>query len=188
MVNIYKLGFTILQQEILRYLFIKAGYSFNARGLARPLDRTQAGIVKAIPELEKNGLIKVKQDKESGRWNIELNRENRKAIVLKRSENLKMVHEKVPEMKKDLVEFLEETFPGSTIILFGSYSKGEDTLGSDIDIAIIGSKRKDVKLTKFDKYLERTVRLHFYDSLTKLDKNLRSNILRGITLVGVGEI
>ena len=53
MVNIYKPKFTILQKEILRYLLVKAGMTFNARGLARPLNRTQAGIVKALPKLEK---------------------------------------------------------------------------------------------------------------------------------------
>ena len=175
MVNIYKLQFSILQQEILKYLFIKAGMSFNARGLARPLGRTQAGIVKALPELEKAGLIKTHHDKKSGRWSIEMNRENRKTIAFKRVENLRMIYE------SDIAGFLEDNFPGSTIILFGSYSKGEDTLGSDIDIAIIGSKDKQIELTKFDKKLERTIFLHFYE-------NLRSNILRGITLIGVGEL
>ena len=182
MVNIYKVKFTLLQQEILRYLFVKAGRSFNARGLARPLDRTQAGIIKAIPQLEDEGLVKIKKDKDSGRWSIELNRDNHKAIALKRVENLKMIYE------SGIVDFLEENFPGATIIVFGSYSKGEDTVDSDIDIAIIGSKEKSIELTKFDKRLERAIFLHFYDSLGKTDKNLRSNILRGITLIGVGEI
>ena len=42
-------------------------------------------------------------------------------------------------------------FPGCAIILFGSYSRGEDILGledlgnmSDIDIAVIGNKRKTI--------------------------------------------
>lgn len=182
MVNIYKIQFSVFQQEILRFLCIKAGKDFNARGLARPLNRTQAGIIKALPELEKARLVKAHQDKESGRWSIELNRDNRKTINLKRVENLRMIYD------SGIVDFLEDNFPGSTIILFGSYSSGEDMLGSDIDIAIIGAKEKSIKLTDFDKKLERTVFLHFYDSLQKLDKNLRSNILRGITLIGVGEI
>ncbi len=181
MVNIYKSEFTLLQQEILRCLFVKAGMSFNARGLARPLDRTQAGIVKALPGLEKKSVVKIKKDKDSGRWSIELNRENARAIALKRVENLRMIYE------SGLVDFLEEKFPGSMIILFGTYSKGEDTINSDIDIAII-SKEKQVDLKKFDKILERTIFLHFYDSLDKIDKNLKSNILKGITLIGVGEI
>ena len=57
MVKIYKSEFTLLQQEILQYLMIKAGVVFNARGLAMLLNRTQAGVVKALPELEKQGLV-----------------------------------------------------------------------------------------------------------------------------------
>ena len=109
MVNIYKLQFSILQQEILKYLFIKAGMSFNARGLARPLGRTQAGIVKALPELEKAGLIKTHHDKKSGRWSIEMNRENRKTIAFKRVENLRMIYE------SDIAGFLEDNFPGTNL-------------------------------------------------------------------------
>jgi len=44
MVKIYKSEFTLLQQEILQYLMIKAGVVFNARGLAMLLNRTQAGV------------------------------------------------------------------------------------------------------------------------------------------------
>mgnify|MGYP001598038962 CR=1 FL=1 len=93
MVNIYKPEFSLLQQEILSYLMAHTGKSFNARGLAMPLNRTQAGIIKAIPELEKSGLVKVGKDNDSGRWSIELNRDNPKTVELKRIENLKFVYE-----------------------------------------------------------------------------------------------
>ena len=185
MVNIYKPEFTILQQEILRYLFVKSGMCFNARGLAKPLDRTQAGIVKALPELENKGLIKIKKDKNSGRWSIEFNRDNQRAVELKRVENLKMIYE------SGLVKFLKDNFPGSTIILFGSYSRGNDVWSdeeegykSDIDIAIIGTNGKDIELAEFDKFLERDLVINFYISFKEIHKNLKDNILNGILLSG----
>jgi len=185
MVNMYKPKFSLLQQEILRYLIIKAGMSFNARGLARPLDRTQAGIVKVLPELEKQGLVKIKKDKDSGRWSIEFNRDNQEAIDFKRAENLKMIYE------SGLVKFLEDSFPGTIIILFGSYSRGDDVWTSeskghisDIDIAIIGTKNKEINLTKFDKILERTIILNFYPLFKEIHKHLKDNILNGILLSG----
>ncbi len=185
MVNIYKPKFSLLQQEILRYLIIKAGMSFNARGLAKALNRTQAGIVKVLPELEKEGIVKIKKDENSGRWSIEFNKENQKAIDFKRAENLKMIYE------SELVKFLEDSFPGTSIILFGSYSRGEDILAnefkenvSDIDIAIIGTKSKEVELTKFDKILERTIIINFYQSFKEIHKNLKDSILNGILLSG----
>jgi predicted nucleotidyltransferase len=185
MVNLYKSEFTLLQQEILRFLFMKAGMSFNARRLSKPLNRTPAGIVKALPELEKEELIKINKDSDSGRWSIELNTENRKVLALKRIRNLGMIYE------SGLAKFLEDSFPGCTIILFGSYSRGEDIWfgkdddrNSDIDIAIIGTKKKDVDLDIFERMLEREIIINFYESWGNIHKDLKNNILNGIVISG----
>ena len=182
MVKTNKLKLTLLQQEILSFLFEKAGKSFNARSLAKNLHFSPPAIAKAIPTLEKENLITIKKDKESGRLSIEMNRDNRRATRLKRADNLKSLYE------SGLVEFLEDKFSGSTIILFGSYSKGEDTITSDLDIAIIGAKEKTLVLEKFEKFLDREIRVQFYSSLKEIHKNLRSNILNGIVLKGGVEI
>ena len=100
---------------------------------------------------------------------------------MKRAENLKLLHE------SGLVEYLTEKFPGGTIILFGSYAFGEDTPGSDIDIAIIGCSGKALDLTRFEKFLERAIVVQHYN-LSEIDRNLRSNILNGITLHGMVEV
>ncbi len=174
----YKLKFTILQHEILRFLFVKSGASFTERALARQLKVSPTAVSNSLPALEKEGLIKVTKDKESGRLSIRLNKENPKAFFLKRVENLRAVYE------SGISEYLSERFPGSTIILFGSYSFGEDTADSDIDIAVIGAKRKDVDTEKFEKLLERHISLNFYNSLNEINKNLKENILNGIVLSG----
>jgi predicted nucleotidyltransferase len=178
MVNILKLELTNLQQEILRLLFIKVGISLNARAVANALDVSQPAVSKALPLLEKIELIKVEKDKVSGRFSIELNRENNQIIWLKRADNLKQTYE------SGLVSFLRDSFPGCTIILFGSYSKGEDILTSDIDIAIVGSIEKEINLSKFEKILDRKIILNFYSSFKKIHKSLLENISNGIILTG----
>ncbi len=182
MVNIYKVKLTNLQQEILRLLFIKTGESLNQRGIARILDVSDPAVMKALPKLEEENLIKVSQDKESKRWSIELNRDNPHAIWLKRSDNLKQIYE------SGLVKFLYDSLPGATIILFGSYSLGEDTTTSDIDLAVIGVKLKELNLTKFDKILERKIILNYYGSFKDIHKHLLNNILNGIVLKGTVEL
>ena len=162
----------------MRFLFIRSGTSFNARQLAKQLKVSPTAISKSLKGLEREGLVSVKKDKDSGRLSIELNKDNRRVFYLKRIENLKLIYE------SGLVEYLSENFPGATIILFGSYSFGEDTTNSDIDIAIIGSKEKDTNLIQFDKLIERKVSLHFYENFTKMDKNLKENIFNGIVLKG----
>jgi predicted nucleotidyltransferase len=173
-----KLELTNLQENILRFLFIHVGESFNARGLAKRLNVSQPAISKALLLLGKEKLVLIKKDKESKQLKIELNRENPRVIGLKRADNIKMIYE------SDLAEFLEENFPGSTIILFGSYSAGDDYYNSDIDIAVIDSKAKEFDLKKFEKILEREIRINFYRDWKSIDKNLKDNILNGIVLAG----
>lgn len=178
MVDMYKLKFTILQLEILRFLFIKAGASFNARGVAKPLNVSQTAVSKALPLIEKEGLVSIEKDKQSGRWAIKLNRDNPKAIALKRAENLKMLYE------SGAISFLEDELPGATILLFGSYSRGDDTIKSDIDIAIIGRKEKEIGLAQFEAKLERKINLNFYASFKEIHKELKENLYNGIVLAG----
>lgn len=178
MVNIYKSRFTLLQQDILSFLFDNAGKSFNARNLAKSLEVSQTAISKALPGLVKEELVKVEKDKISGRLSIELNRDNRRVINIKRVSNLKEIYE------SGLLEFLYEKFPSATIVLFGSFSFGEDTIDSDMDIAIIGAKEMSVNLKNFSKRLHKEIFLHFYESLIGVNKNLKENILNGIVLKG----
>lgn len=178
MINIYKLKLTNLQKGILRLLYVKVGVSLNQRQTAKILGVTQPAVMKALPELKKEDLITIDQDKESKRWSIELNRDNYKVMQFKRADNLAQIYE------SELADYLEREFAGATIILFGSYSRGEDTINSDIDIAIIGRKEKKVDLLKFEKLLERKININFYESFEKIHKNLKENLFNGIVLFG----
>ena len=182
MVNIYKLKLTNLQQEILRLFFVKAGISLNARGVARALEVSQPAVSKALPLLEEENLITVDKDKESKRLSIKSNRDNPKVIWLKRADNLKHIYE------SGLVQFFYDNLPAATIILFGSYAFGEDTINSDIDIAVIGANYKDIDLTKFNKTLERVIIINYFKSFKAIDKHLLNNILNGIVIKGSVEI
>lgn len=181
----YKINSTILQQEIFRILTINAGKSFSIRGMARKLKKSATAISKSIKKLEKSQLIIINKNKDINIFSIELNRNNKKVIELKRIENLKLIYE------SNIIERLSNDFPGSTIILFGSYSKGEDIAqydpeipASDIDIAIINSKEKELDLEKYEKFLEKKISLNFYSSFSNIHKHLKNNILNGILLSG----
>ena len=182
MVNIYKLKLTNLQQEIVRLLFVKAGTNLNQRQIANLLEVTPPAVMKAIPKLEDAGFVKVEQDKESRRWSIELNREYHKVMQLKRADNIRQIYE------SGLAELLEKEFAGASIILFGSYSRGEDIINSDIDLAIVGRKDKNKDVTKYEKCLERKININFYDSFRNIHKHLKENLCNGIMLTGGVEL
>ena len=112
---------------------------------------------------------------------IKLNRDNPEIFILKKINNLKFLY------GSGLVKHVSSKFPGSTIIVFGSYSYGEDTEDSDIDLAIIGYSERDIgnkELKMYEKRLERKIQLHFFKSINEINKNLRENIINGLVLEG----
>ena len=182
MINTSKLKLTNLQQEILRLLFVKAGTVLNQRQISKILEVTQPAVMKALPVLEKVHLIKMQQNQETKRWSIELNRSHHTVMQLKRVDNLKQIYE------SGLADFLEKEFAGAAIILFGSYSRGEDIINSDVDIAVIGRKDKQIDVIKYEKGLERKINIHFYESFKSIHKHLKENLCNGIMLAGGVEL
>ena len=178
MTGVQTCALPIFQQKILRILFIKSGSSLNQRNIAKSLDVSAPAVMKALPRLEEKEIIDIKQDEESKRWSIGLNRENHRIMQLKKIDNLEQLYE------SGLVDFLEEKFAGATIILFGSYSRGEDIVNSDIDFAIIGRKDKFINLIDYEKLLERKINLNFYESFNEIHKNLKENLCNGIVFAG----
>jgi predicted nucleotidyltransferase len=173
--EIIKPKFTLLQQSIARFLAINVGKSYNALEISKYLKVSPTAIIKSIDKLKREELITIEKNK---RFLIEYNKNNSVAVSFKRIENLKLVYE------SGLHDFLFDAFPEATIILFGSYSYGTDTIDSDIDLAVIGSKDKEIDLKKFESLLQRKIRIQFYPHLKEVQKNLKENILNGIVLKG----
>jgi predicted nucleotidyltransferase len=113
---------------------------------------------------------------------ISFNRDEELAIKLKRVQNIKQIY------LSELMNYLETEFTSSTISLFGSFSRGEDTVSSDIDIAVIGRKDKLLHLEKYEKMLNRKININFYSSFKDIHVHLRNNILGGILFYGVIEL
>ena len=182
MVNMSELKLTMLQQAILRLVFIKAGTAINQRAVARLLGVSAPAVMKALPRLERHDFINITRDKESKRLAIELNRDNHRVMQLKRVDNLKQIYE------SGLSDFLEKEFAGGTLVVFGSYSRGDDTERSDLDLAIIGRKEKAINLSNYEKALERKINFNFYESWKTIHKNLKENLCNGMVLAGGVEL
>lgn len=173
-----KVKFTKLQSEIFELLCNNAGNEINQSLIASSLKVSSTAVANALKEMQKFALVRVNKDKKMNLNLITLNRENSFVVQLKRVQNLKLIYE------SGILEELEEKFAGATIILFGSYSKGEDTIKSDIDIAIVGRKEKMVDLSKFESFFKKEIIINFYDSLHSIEKELRESLCNGIVLSG----
>ena len=178
----YKHKFTKLQNEIFSFLCLNSEKEFSKREISKGLKVSPTAIANSLVLLEKEKLVLVNNEGNINFSKVSLNRQSQEVINLKRVENLKNVY------SSGLFNFLFDKFPGATIVLFGSYSFGEDIFSSDIDIAIIGVKEKIVDLRKFERLFGKDIRLSFYGSWKKIEKNLRENILRGIILSGGVEL
>lgn len=90
----------------------------------------------------------------------------------------------VEQIKKSgLLNFLKDRLMPRTVILFGSYSKGEDVEDSDVDVFVECSK-EELDLSRFEKVLNRRIQLHFKREFKEYPKELKNNIVNGMVLDG----
>lgn len=178
--DISKLKWTRLSAEIFSLLCRKAGEKLSQREIAKILKVSPTAVANSVKNLKIDNLIRLEKTKTINF--IFFNGNERKAVELKRVENLQNIY------LSGLSDYLEKELAGGTIILFGSYSKGEDTNTSDIDLAVIERKDKMLELEKYEDILNRKINVNFYKSWANIPQHLKNNILNGILLHGSVEL
>lgn len=82
-----------------------------------------------------------------------------------------------------LIEFLKDSLMPKSIVLFGSYQRGEDVEDSDIDL-FIECKEESIDVSKFAKILNRNIQMHFKEHFKRYPDELKNNIINGAVLEG----
>lgn len=175
-----KLKWTEVERRLLQFLFIYPTTSFRGRELARHLKVSPTSISNAVKRLVRKELVVSSKDVF---LSVKLNRENSNSFELKRLDNLLNIYE------SRLLGFLSKNSIGSTIVLFGSYSFGEDIETSDIDIFLIGGSKPvnlEEELSKFEinSKIKRKINLEYAKELKNLKETLRESVVNGIVLKG----
>jgi len=85
----------------------------------------------------------------------------------------------------DVVDYLVDKMYVDSVVLFGSLSKLEVSERADIDLAIFTKFKKGLDLKKFEKKLGKEIQTFVFESLDKVNKELRIAIVNGYTLKGV---
>ncbi len=142
--------------------------------ISRKIRLAPTSVRNILKYLEKNHLIAKKKSKPFSGYIA--NRENEDFIFYKKIYNLYSL--------KDLIDEIANKIYPSAIVLFGSYSRGEDISSSDIDLLVLSKAKKEISFVLFEKTLNRKINLLVIDKLEKLDEPIKSKINNGIILYG----
>ena len=161
---------------ILNAFFMQPSAKFHLRELSRLLGLSMPTIISATNILSKEKLIV----KTKGKVVTEVyaNRENASFLQHKRVNNLERVY------NSGLLEYLSVMYNHpKLIILFGSYSSGEDIEQSDVDIAIVTVKRLHINLSAYEKKLGKKISIHELE-IGQVSNEFKANLANGIVLEG----
>lgn len=162
------------EEKVLKELFNKPTYRFHVRELARATKLNPNTIINLTNQLEKEGLIK--KQKKKHLVEISLNFRDPKTIQKRKFFNLSQIQD------SGLIEFLAKEYFPKSITLVGSYSRGEDSEQSDIDLVVNTSAREIKDPTKFEKILGKKIHLLLLPK--KISDEFFNNLINGIVLYG----
>ncbi len=176
---------TINEQNIMKLFMDFPNTEFSIREIARLTKITHPTVSKSIKKLKSQNLvIKETKNTQSGIGKTVLwkaNQEEKSFRNFKKVKNLERIY------NIGLINRIQEEISPNVIVLFGSYSRGEDTEDSDIDIFVQG-KEKEFYLKKFERKLNRKINIMFVSKISDLREEFLQNIINGIVLEGFLEV
>lgn len=160
--------------RVLEVFFKEPTATHFIREISREIKLAPTSVRIIINSLFKSGMIVQKKSKPFDGYVT--NRENDAFLFYKKAYNLLSLY----ELRNLIAEFIHP----KAIILFGSYSRGEDVEASDIDILIISKVKKELKFPELEKKLKRKINIMIVKDLKKLDSSIIKKIYNGVVLYG----
>lgn len=147
--------------------------------ISRTIGLAHTSVKKNLDKLVKMGLLIESVEQKGGR-KFPLYLANLENKTFKR---YKIIYNISSVLQSKLIEFIEEKLMPKSIVLFGSYQRGEDIEKSDIDL-FVECKKEEVDMSLFEKKLGRKIELHFNDNFNSYSKELKNNVINGVVLSG----
>ena len=170
-----------IKERIKEYFFIYPTVKLRVRQIERELKLPLPSIIRYTKELVKEDILQLVDV--SGVKFYTSNRSSLSYLLEKKLFNLKIIY------NSGLLEELISKSHNATIVLFGSYSRGEDTEESDIDLYIEDINLSEKEFYKFEKKINRKIQLFKYKNIKFIEnKELANNIINGIILNGRIEV
>lgn len=170
-----------IKQKIREYFFNNPTAKLRVRQIEREIKVPLPSAIRYTKELEQEGILKTEEISEIKLFSAD--RSSKKFLLEKMLFNIKSL------LDSGLLKYLIEEIGNPTIILFGSYSRGEDIESSDIDLYIESASKPKINLERFQKVLNRGIQLFVYANIKKIpNPHLANNIINGIKLNGFVEV
>jgi predicted nucleotidyltransferase len=164
--------------EIAKLIFDYPNKVFHLRQIAKQTGFSTTAVLQSVTDLLKFHIIKV--EKTDVTTNIKADTDSEAYLSYKKVFNLYRLY--------PIIHTLKEAFNPETIVLFGSYAKGEDIEESDIDVLILTKNKAKVDISNFllvcEKEFNRKINLHIMDSLEKSSNEFKNAAANGIVLYG----
>jgi predicted nucleotidyltransferase len=149
--------------------------SFHIREIARLTGLSAPGVIKILKKLKEENLLESERDKVVE--NVRVTK-SQKFFLTKKSNNTLSLFD------SGLISYLKDKYEEpEAIVVFGSYSRGEDNSGSDIDIAVVTKKEMDLDLKQFEEYLRRKVSIYEIQ-VDSSEKEFLNNLANGTVVYG----
>lgn len=170
-----------IKSRIKEYFLLNPTAKLRVRQIEREVKVPLPSAIRYANELKEEGILK--QTDIAGVSLYSADRSSKTFLFEKKLFNLRQL------FSSGLIEFLVQELSNPTILVFGSYSRGEDIETSDIDLYIESPSGKKCDIKKFERALHRNIQIFQSKKIRNLEnKELAENIINGITLNGHIEV
>ena len=167
--------------KVAELIFNSPNKNFHIRLLEKETGFSTTAVVDALNELNKFKIVRIEET--SLTKNIKADVDSEAYRFYKLIFNLYRLK------RYGLIDDLIEVFNNpEAIVLFGSFSRGEDIEESDVDVLVISQNKNPEDLNevvnKLEKELHRKIDIHVLSSLNKSSPEFKNAVANGIVLHG----
>lgn len=169
-------------KKIMFWYFSNPKQEVSLNDLTKLANISKTTANRTVSRLEKEGFLKL--NRIGGLWRITCNQSHPYNTTKKISYNLELIYE------SRVLDAIQKNFQNPrSIILFGSYRKGDDIESSDLDIAVEMLDDEETKIFQIGTipklgYRENVKVNVLKFTRKKVDLNLFANLVNGIVLFG----
>ena len=164
-----------IKGKVKKYFFDNPTTKLRVREVEQTINVPLPSAIRYCKELEQEKIFKTEIIGKTKFYTT--NKTSFEFTLEKKLYNIRTIYE------SGLIEHLKKELSNPVIILFGSYSRGEDIETSDIDLYVETESKKELELKKFEKKLKRKIQIFKHKSIKSVrNPHLMNNIINGIKL------